>query len=58
LEAAQDDKEKQAAIGTAFAIAQCRELRDAGAPGIHFYALNRSQAVERILEELGYAPRG
>lgn len=58
LEAAQDDKEQQAAIGTEFAIAQCRELRDAGAPGIHFYALNRSQAVERILDAMGYVPSG
>lgn len=56
LEAAQDDKDAQAAIGTEFAIAQCRELRDAEAPGIHFYALNRSPATERILEALGIQP--
>ncbi|MEO5840029.1 MAG: methylenetetrahydrofolate reductase [Acidimicrobiales bacterium] len=30
----------------------CLELIDAGAPGIHFYTLNRAEAVSRILEGL------
>ncbi len=53
LEAVQDDKEAQFEIGVEFAIEQCRELLDAGVPGIHFYALNKSQACERILDALG-----
>lgn len=56
LERAQTDKEAQLRIGVEFAIEQCRALRDAGVPGIHFYALNRSQACELILDGLSYAP--
>jgi methylenetetrahydrofolate reductase (NADPH) len=54
LEAARDDKEAQFEIGVEHAIGQCRELVDAGVPGIHFYALNRSRACERILDALGF----
>ena len=55
LEAAQDDKEAQFEIGVEFAITQCRELIDAGVPGIHFYVLNRMDACDRILDGLGLA---
>lgn len=50
LEAVQEDKDAQFQIGVDYAIEQCRELKNAGVPGIHFYVLNRSQACERILE--------
>lgn len=53
LEAAQDDTEAQFEIGVDHAIHQCRELIEQGVPGIHFYALNRSRACERILDALG-----
>jgi len=53
LEAVQDDKDAQFDIGVEHAIEQCRELIDQGVPGIHFYALNRSKACERILDALG-----
>jgi methylenetetrahydrofolate reductase (NADPH) len=56
LEAVQDDEAAQFEIGVEYAITQCRELMDAGVPGMHFYALNKSQACERILEELGLCP--
>ena len=52
LESAKDDLTAQFEIGVDFAIQQCRELIDKGVPGIHFYALNKSQACERILDEL------
>ncbi len=39
-------------VGVAHAIAQCRELLLRGAPGIHFYTLNRSRATASILEAL------
>lgn len=55
LEAVKDDKSAQFEIGVEHAIAQCRELMAAGVPGIHFYALNKSPACERILEALGFA---
>ncbi len=54
LEAVQDDRDAQLAVGVEYAVKQCRELIDAGVPGIHFYALNRSQACARILEALGW----
>jgi methylenetetrahydrofolate reductase (NADPH) len=50
LEAVQDDKDAQFQIGVDSAIEQCRQLKAAGIPGIHFYVLNRSQACERILQ--------
>ena len=56
LEAAQDDKDAQLEIGIEFAIAQCRELVEAGVPGIHFYVLNRSQACETIFGALDGTP--
>ena len=53
LEAVQDDAAAQFEIGVDYAIDQCRELIEAGVPGMHFYVLNRSQACERILDALG-----
>lgn len=52
LERAQDDKVAQFELGVEYAIRQCRELIDQGVPGIHFYVLNKSEACERILDEL------
>ncbi len=55
LEDVKDDEQAQFEIGVSFAIDQCRELIEEGVPGIHFYALNKSQACQRILGELGLA---
>jgi methylenetetrahydrofolate reductase (NADPH) len=52
LDAAADDDERTLEIGVEWAIAQCRELLRRGAPGIHFYTLNRSPATRRIYEQL------
>ncbi len=52
LERAGDDAEAVQAIGVEHATAQCRELIAAGAPGIHFYTLNRSPATVQILRSL------
>jgi methylenetetrahydrofolate reductase (NADPH) len=51
LEAAKDDAEVRA-IGVDHAVVQCRALLKAGAPGIHFYTLNRSTATVQILKAL------
>jgi methylenetetrahydrofolate reductase (NADPH) len=42
-------------FGVAFATLQCAELLAAGAPGIHFYTLNRSPATRAILSALKLA---
>ncbi len=55
LRAVQDDPEAQFEIGVDFAINQCRELIDAGVPGLHLYVLNKSKAAERILDALEFA---
>ncbi|MBQ4132442.1 MAG: methylenetetrahydrofolate reductase [Desulfovibrionaceae bacterium] len=38
--------------GTHFAIEQCRQLLEWGAPGIHLYTLNRAETCLRIVNEL------
>jgi methylenetetrahydrofolate reductase (NADPH) len=52
LEAKRDDPEVELEIGVAHAIRQCRELLDAGVPGLHFYVLNKATAPARILDAL------
>lgn len=47
-----DDKEKTLEAGTRFAVEQCRELLAGGAPGIHFYTLNKVEPVRTILQQL------
>lgn len=45
-----DDKEATMKAGIDFCIKQCRELLDGGAPGLHFYTLNKIQPTAQILE--------
>jgi methylenetetrahydrofolate reductase (NADPH) len=52
LDAAGDDDDATLEIGVEWATAQCRELLARGAPGIHFYTLNRSPATRRIHQSL------
>jgi len=52
LEARRNDPEAELEIGVAHAIRQCRELLDAGVPGLHLYVLNKATAPARILEAL------
>lgn len=56
LEAVKDDPAAQFEIGVEYAIQQCQQLRESGVPGIHFYALNKSDACQRILDGLQMAP--
>lgn len=52
LDAAGDDAEAALEVGVRWATRQCRELLDRGAPGIHFFTLNRSPATQRVHEAL------
>jgi methylenetetrahydrofolate reductase (NADPH) len=45
----QDDPRATLEAGIDFCIRQCRELLDGGAPGLHFYALNKIHPVDTIL---------
>lgn len=53
LERYQDDPKSAREAGIEHTIAQALELREQGVPGFHFYVLNRSYAIGRILGELG-----
>ncbi len=52
LESVQDDPEAVRQIGIKHATVQCEKLLLEGAPGIHFYTLNRSRATLSVLEQL------
>lgn len=52
LEAIQHDTEAVVACGIDWCARQCRELLDGGAPGVHFYTLNRSRSTAEILRRL------
>ena len=48
-----NDPEAVLARGIEFTAAKCRDLLDRGAPGLHFYCLNRPEPVRSIVEKLG-----
>ena len=52
LDGRADDPEAVAELGVAYATLQCSDLLARGAPGVHFYTLNRSPATRAILAAL------
>jgi methylenetetrahydrofolate reductase (NADPH) len=52
LEPIAADADAVGEVGVEYATAQCRDLLERGAPGIHFYTLNRSKATVEILRRL------
>ena len=52
LEKYQESPEKVYQIGVDHAINQCVDLLKAGAPGLHFYTLNKSRAAVEVFESL------
>jgi methylenetetrahydrofolate reductase (NADPH) len=55
LHARAEDAEAVLDFGVAYATLQCSELLAAGAPGVHFYTLNRSPATRAIVSALKLA---
>ena len=52
LEAVDGNRDAVAQVGIRYGIKQCLELLQNGAPGIHFYTLNKSLSTRTILESL------
>ncbi len=48
-----DDRDSIRAFGREVVTGLCRELLDAGAPGLHFYTLNQADATLSVLDDLG-----
>ena len=57
LESRADEPEAVAELGVAYATLQCADLLARGAPGIHFYTLNRSPATVAVCSALRAANR-
>ncbi len=62
MEVYQDDPRSQLELGVEIATVQAEDLLRNGAPGIHFYTLNKAEASVRVWEHLGLpksrTPRG
>jgi methylenetetrahydrofolate reductase (NADPH) len=52
LSAVEHDDGLTRQVGVEWSTLQCRELLERGAPGIHFYTLNRSKSTREIFQKL------
>ena len=51
--AVSDDADAVTNLGIEVAAGMCQRLLDLGAPGLHFYTLNRSHSTIEVYEALG-----
>jgi len=49
----ENDDAAAAELGIDYATAQCKELLERGAPGIHFYTLNKTRSTLEVMKRLG-----
>ncbi|HUF77505.1 MAG TPA: methylenetetrahydrofolate reductase [Thermoanaerobaculia bacterium] len=56
LEVESEPAERAEDVGVAWALAQSRELLDRGAPAIHFYVMQSSSAIRKVLQQLEVEP--
>ena len=56
LHAVADRPEEVRRIGVEHATEVCRALLDGGAPGLHFYTMNRAAATLEVCDNLGWEP--
>jgi len=52
IEPIKENKEKVAQAGIEYAVDQCDELLRKGAPGVHFYVMNKSHSVREVIKRL------
>ena len=52
----ENDDEEAAKLGIDYATEQCRSLLAFGAPGLHFYSLNKARSVQAIFANLSLVP--
>jgi methylenetetrahydrofolate reductase (NADPH) len=57
LDERRDEPQAVAELGVAYAALQAADLLDGGAPGIHFYTLNKSPAARAVVSALQIARR-
>ncbi len=55
LEKRGDDDEAVTAFGIEYATKQCEELLHQGAPGLHFYTLNKARSTTEVVKNLALA---
>lgn len=52
LSAHEDGSDEQRKLGEDLTVKMCEKLREIGAPGLHFYTMNRADSVQAIFERL------
>ncbi len=57
FEGLDDDPETRRMVAATVAVEQCRRLEAEGAPGFHFYTLNRPELTRAVCHMLGIRPK-